>query len=106
MTTRGTAHEKPDLSAVSEPRGDDPPLVADLLATIAALQSDNARLRAEYPTSVPEWRALKAVARGQYTYEAVRGWCADGTVTAEKRRGRWFVLVGSMVQRLRELAAI
>jgi hypothetical protein len=95
--------EKPDLSAVSEPRGDDPPLVADLLATIAALKADNARLRAEHPAS-ELWKALKAVDHGQFSYEAARQWCVDGVVTAEKRRGRWFVAVDSMVRRLRELA--
>jgi hypothetical protein len=96
------------IAPIDQPASDepvaDPPLVADLLATIAALEADNARLRAEHPAVVPEWRALKAVDHGQYTYEAARQWCADGKVTAEKRRGRWFVLVGSMVQRLRELA--
>ena len=78
--------------------------IAALTATVALLESDNAKLRADHPTSVPEWKALKSVARGQFTYEAARQWCVDGVVTAEKRRGRWFVAVDSMVRRLRELA--
>ena len=78
--------------------------IASLTATVTELQLDNARLRSDRPTSEPERKALKAVNHGQFSYEAARQWCADGTVIAEKRRGRWFVLVGSMIQRLKELA--
>ena len=96
------------------PHEDDKPTTDEILrqrreilalhATVAELRVDNARLRSDHPTSEPEWKALKAVSHGQFSYEAARQWCADGTVIAEKRRGRWFVLVGSMIQRLEELA--
>jgi hypothetical protein len=76
-----------------------------LRATIAALQADNARLMATNGTvSAPEWKALKAVDRGTFTYEAVRSWAVAGLIVAEKRGGRWFVQVQSMVRRLSELA--
>ena len=79
--------------------------VAELLVTVATLQIANAKLLAERRPSVPDWMALKSVSRGPYSYEAVRQWCVAGLIIAEKRRGRWFVQVGSMVDRLKELAA-
>jgi len=76
-----------------------------LRATIAALQADNARLLAiNGATLASEWKALKAVDRGTFSYEAVRQWAIAGLIIAEKRGGRWFVLVASMVKRLNELA--
>jgi hypothetical protein len=76
-----------------------------LRSTIAALQADNARLLALNGTaSAPEWKALKAVDRGPYCYEAVRLWAVGNLIIAEKRRGRWFVQVASMAKRLSELA--
>jgi hypothetical protein len=76
-----------------------------LKETIAALQADNARLMATNGTvSAPEWKALKAVDRGTFTYEAVRLWAVGKLIIAEKRGGRWFVEVSSMARRLSELA--
>ena len=96
----------PEPATVESPALADAPPVADLLATIAALKADNAKLRAERGPPPPEWMALKSAPRAGYSYEATRQWCTTGLVTAEKRRGRWFVLVASMIERLKELAAI
>jgi len=74
-----------------------------LHATVATLQADNARLLAMNGPLPPEWKPLKAVHRGTFSYEAVRKWAIAGLIIAERRGGRWFVLVGSMVERLKAL---
>jgi hypothetical protein len=94
-----------DLTEQEQVAATDASRIAELLVTVEALETANAKLRAERRPSVPEWMALKSVPRGPYSYEAVRQWCVAGLIIAEKRRGRRFVQVGSMVDRLKELAA-
>ena len=93
----------------------------ELAAKIAAmgllmqtLVRDNDQMRAKLatleqrdtpPLPQPEWVALKAADRGQFTYEAVRRWAETGLIEAKKERGRWFVNVASLHARLARLAA-
>jgi hypothetical protein len=86
--------------------------VAAMDALVQILVRDNEQMRAKLatleqrdaqPAPTPEWGALKAVARGQYSYEAVRKWCEDGVIEAKKERGRWYVKTASLSAHLARL---
>lgn len=88
--------------------------VAAMDALVQILVRDNAQMRAKLatleqrdtqPVPPPEWVALKAVPHGQFSYEAVRKWCEDGVIVAEKRGGRWFVVKTSLAAHLAQLKA-
>jgi hypothetical protein len=67
--------------------------VAELLATIAALEADNAKLRAERGPSPPEWKALKSVGRGPFSYEAARQWTVSSDLAFHLSALCGFILV-------------
>ncbi len=100
MPNRTVAAQMAALHAmVDELKRDTAEQIAEQAAKITALEQQ----RRDVPP--PEWIALKAADRGQFSYEAVRKWCEDGVIVAEKRRGRWFVNVASLNARLACLAA-
>ena len=83
-------------------------------AIVQILVRDNAQMRAKLatlehrdaqPTPTPEWVALKAAERGQFSYEAVRSWCENGVIEAEKERGPWYVNTASLSAHLARLKA-
>jgi hypothetical protein len=69
---------------------------------IAEFKRDNATLRqrvAELEAkSVEKWIPLKSADRGEYTYNSVRRWAADGVIKKKHVGGRVFVEADSLRQ--------
>jgi hypothetical protein len=80
------------------------PKVAVLLATIAALQDANAKLRAERRPLPAEWMTIKEAAyRAGIVYEAMRLWVNRQRVESRREDGLIFVNVASLDARLARL---
>jgi hypothetical protein len=81
-------------------------IMADMQATIRALQTSNWRYVAEKAAAAlnapPEvWLPLKAAASlvvgiREADYEKVRKWCELGKIVAQKRGAHWFIRMDSL----------
>lgn len=80
-----------------------------LCERVEQLARDNEQLRAAisvtHNDAEPQWIALKAAARGTYTYETLRSWSQNGVIEAKKERGRWYVNADSLAAHLARLIA-
>jgi hypothetical protein len=95
----------PKPAPVEPPMRTDAPPVAELLATIAALEADNARLRARHQVAPPpEWMAIKRAAdRAGISYEGMRLWVHRKLVDSRRDGGSIFVNTASLDERLRQI---
>jgi hypothetical protein len=92
-----------DLTEQEQVAATDASRIAELLVTVEALETANAKLLAE-KDNLGVWLPLKAAAADAgVPYETARSWAAAKKIESRRDGGRVFVGVNSLIDRLKRL---
>jgi len=92
-----------DPPTTTEPPAGTDARIAELLVTVEALETANAKLLAE-KDNLGVWLPLKAAAADAgVPYETARSWAATKKIESRRDGGRVFVGVNSLIDRLKRL---